>query len=160
MRLSDIMSTKVRTIGPQESADLAWDRMKMHRIHHLVVVRDSEIIGVITDRDLGSDHGADVREGRSVRDLMTAAVTTATSQLTVREAANLMRGHRAGSLPVVDGGTLVGIVTVWDFLDLIGRGADRPVTHRDRWTMKNRGDVPHVPTVAKLTRRAKSGAAR
>jgi acetoin utilization protein AcuB len=160
MRLSEIMSTKVRTIGPADSADLAWDRMKMHGIHHLVVVRDSEIIGVITDRDLGSTHGAGIREGRSVRDLMTPSVTTATPQLTVREAANLMRGHRAGSLPVVADGQLVGIVTVWDFLDLIGRGADRPVAHRERWTMKNRGETPHAPAIAKMGRRAKSGAAR
>jgi acetoin utilization protein AcuB len=129
MRVSDIMSTKVRTIGPAESAELAWDRMKMHQIHHLVVVRDSEIVGIITDRDLGSAHGSEVREGRSVRDLMTPAVTTAPSDLTVRAAANLMRGHHAGSLPVVDEGRLVGIVTVWDFLDLIGRGAERAAAH-------------------------------
>jgi CBS domain-containing protein len=160
MRLSEIMSTKVRTIGPAESAELAWDRMNMHQIHHLVVVRDGEILGIITDRDLGSTHGQEVREGRSVRDLMTPAVTTATSDLTVREAANLMRGHHAGSLPVVDEGKLVGIVTVWDFLDLIGRGADRPVPHPDRWTMRNRGDVLHGPQVAKLTRRAKGGVSR
>jgi CBS-domain-containing membrane protein len=74
----------------------------------------------------------------------------------VREAANLMRGHRAGSLPVVDGGKLVGIVTVWDFLDLIGRGADRPVAHAERWVLNNRGRTPHAPGAAKLTSRAKA----
>jgi CBS domain-containing protein len=160
MRLSEIMSKNVRTIGPADSAELAWDRMNMHRIHHLVVVRDREIVGIITDRDLGSAHGGEVREGRSVRDLMTPAVTTATPDLTVREAANLMRGPRAASLPVVDRGKLVGIVTVWDLLELIGRGADRPVAHPNRWTMKNRGEVPHAPTLAKLSRGAKRGAAR
>ena len=160
MRLSEIMSTKVRTIGPAESAELAWDRMKLHQIHHLVVVRDNEIVGIVTDRDLGSNHGREVREGRSVRDLMTPSVTTAPSDLTIREAANLMRGHHAGSLPVVDDGKLVGIVTVWDFLDLIGRGAERPVAHPDRWTMKSRGDMPHGPKVAKLRRSVRTGAPR
>ena len=160
MRVAEIMSKQVRTVGVADSAELAWDRMQMHRIHHLVVVRDREILGVITDRDLGSRHGKAVREGRSVRDLMTPAVTTITSEVTVREAANLMRGHRAGSLPVVDGGKLVGIVTVWDFLDLIGRGADRPVAHPDRWTLRDRGKVPQGPKRARLTSRAKGSVSR
>jgi CBS domain-containing protein len=145
MRVAEIMSTPVRTIGVADSAELAWERMHMHRIHHLVVVRDSEIVGIVTDRDLGSLHGREVRDGRSVRDLMTPAVTTISSDTTVREAANLMRGHQAGSLPVVDDGKLVGIVTVWDFLDLIGRGAERPVARPERWVMKDRGKRPRRP---------------
>lgn len=144
MRVAEIMSRHVRTVGVTDSAGLAWDRMQMHRIHHLVVVHDHEILGVITDRDLGSKHGTEVREGRSVRDLMTAGVITIAPDATVREAANLMRGHRAGSLPVVDEGRLVGIVTVWDLLDLIGRGAERPVARTTRWVLKDRGQKPAV----------------
>lgn len=160
MRVAEIMSTRVRTVGVADSAELAWDRMQLHGIHHLVVVRDAEIVGVITDRDLGSRHGREVREGRSVRDLMTPAVTTIASDATVREAANLMRGHRAGSLPVVDRGKLVGIVTVWDFLDLIGRGADRPVARPERWLLKDRGKVPNAPRRASLTNRTKGHVSR
>lgn len=155
MRVADMMSTHVRTIGPAESAELAWDRMRMHGIHHLVVVRDHQILGIITDRDLGSTHGREVREGRSVRDLMTPQVTTIAPDATARAAANLMRGHRAGSLPVVDDGRLVGIVTVWDFLDLMGRGADRPAAHADRWLLRDRGKTPHGNAAARFTSRAK-----
>lgn len=160
MRVGEIMTTKVRTIGPADSAVLAWERMRMHGIHHLVVVRDSQIIGIATDRDLGGAHGGEVREGRSVRDLMTPSVVTVPSNSTVREAANLMRGHRAGSLPVVDNGKLVGIVTVWDFLDLIGRGADRPVAHAERWTLRDRGKAPQASRRAGLAKRAKTQVAR
>lgn len=160
MRVAEIMSTRVRTVGPADSAELAWERMRMHRIHHLVVVRDSQILGIITDRDLGSTHGGEVRAGRSVRDLMTASVLTTSSTSRVREAANLMRGHRAGSLPVVDEGKLVGIVTVWDFLDLIGRGADRPVARPERWVLKDRGKAPHAMQRAKLAAGAKGQVAR
>jgi CBS-domain-containing membrane protein len=85
MRVAEIMSTHVRTVGPADSAELAWDRMRLHRIHHLVVVRDAEILGVITDRDLGGQRGREVREGRSVRDLMTPAVTSASPDTTIRE---------------------------------------------------------------------------
>lgn len=160
MRVAEIMTTPVRTIGPSESATLAWERMQMHHIHHLVVTRDAHILGIISERDLGGRSGQEVRVGRSVRDLMTPAVTTIDSHCTVREAANLMRGHRAGSLPVVDEGRLVGIVTVWDFLDLIGRGADRPVAHSERWTLRDRGKAPHAVRRAQLASRAKAHVAR
>lgn len=159
MRVAEIMSTRVRTIGPADSGVLAWERMRMHRIHHLVVVRDSHIVGIVTERDLGGVHGSEVREGRSVRDLMTASVVTVPSNCTVREAANLMRGHRAGSLPIVDDGRLIGIVTVWDFLDLIGRGAERPVAHAERWTLRSRGRAPRASR-RKLANGAKAQVSR
>jgi acetoin utilization protein AcuB len=160
MRVAEIMSTHVRTVGPADSAALAWERMRLHGIHHLVVVRNSHIIGIVTDRDLGGAHGSEVRDGRSVRDLMTPSVLTVPSNSTVREAANLMRGHRAGSLPVVDNDRLVGIVTVWDFLDLIGRGAERPVVRGERWTLRDRGKVPEPARRAALTNRAKATVGR
>lgn len=159
MRVAEIMSTRVRTVGPADSAELAWDRMRLHRIHHLVVVHDTEILGVITDRDLGGRRGREVREGRSVRDLMTPAVTTASPETTIREAANVMRGHGAGCLPVVDHGRLVGIVTVWDLLELIGRGATRPVAKPPRWVMRDRGQRPHGHAVTEA-RRSPSRASR
>jgi acetoin utilization protein AcuB len=156
MRIAEIMSKRVRTVGVADSADAAWDRMQMHRIHHLVVVREGVTVGIITDRDLGSVRGREGREGRSVRDLMTPAVLTAPSDTTVRAAANLMRGHHIGALPVVDEGRLVGIVTVWDLLDLIGRGAERPVARAERWQLRDRGKTPHSTTAARLTSRAKT----
>jgi acetoin utilization protein AcuB len=160
MRVAEIMSTRVRTISAADSAALAWERMRLHGIHHLVVVRDSHILGIVTDRDLGGAHGGEVREGRSVRDLMTPSVVTIPSTCTVREAANLMRGHRAGSLPVVDDERLLGIVTVWDFLDLIGRGAERPVARHERWTLRDRGKVPASARRAAMANRMKANVGR
>lgn len=156
MRVAQIMSIHVRTIGPADSAALAWERMHLHRIHHLVVIRDSHIVGIVTDRDLGGSRGAEVREGRSVRDLMTPSVVTVPSNATVRQAANLMRGHHAGSLPVVDNDRLVGIVTVWDFLDLLGRGAERPVARAPRWTLRDRGKKPDASRRARVTSAVKA----
>jgi CBS-domain-containing membrane protein len=77
MRIAEIMSTRVRTVAAAASAELAWDRMRMHQIHHLVVVHDSQIVGIITERDLGSKHGQPVREGRFVRDLTSPAAAKA-----------------------------------------------------------------------------------
>lgn len=139
MRLADIMETAVDTIGLDDSAEAAWERMRLGRIHHLVVMNEHAMAGVISDRDLGGARGARLRDGRQVRDLMTPNVVAAAPTTTVREAANLMRGRSIGCLPVVQKGSLRGIITVTDLLELIGRGAERPVARSERAVMRGRG---------------------
>lgn len=140
MRLSDVMNVPVRTARQHETAEEAWNRMKLYRVHHLVVVDARErIVGLLSDRDLGGPRGAPVREGRVVADLMTRRVVTAGPEDTVRATANLFRGRRISCLPVLRDGRLAGIVTVTDLLELIGRGAERPVARTKRWTLRHRG---------------------
>ncbi len=55
---------------------------------------------------------------------MTELVLTVPPETTVRKAANLMRGRSFGRLVVANAGRVLGIVTVSDFLELIGRGLD------------------------------------
>ena len=129
MRLSEIMSKPVHTIGAAEPAIAAWESMRLHGTHHLVVAgSEGHVIGVITAGDLGGKNGDVVRARRRVSDLMTEKVVVARPDMTVRQAANLMRGHAVGCLPVFDERDhLKGIVTVVDLLELLGRGAERPV---------------------------------
>ena len=139
MRLHEIMSAPVQTARPDEAADDAWRRMRAAKVHHLVVLDGKQVAGVISDRDLGGRGGASLRRGRTVEEVMTAGVVTAKPDATVREAANLLRGHGIGCLPVVDGTRLVGMVTISDLLALLGKGAQRPVVEGRRWTLKHRG---------------------
>jgi CBS domain-containing protein len=57
---------------------------------------------------------------------MRPGVVTVDRGTTVRKVANLMRGRSAGCVLVTSRSRIVGIITVSDLLDLIGRGADRP----------------------------------
>jgi acetoin utilization protein AcuB len=139
MRIGDIMTAKVVTIAPKESAETAWQQMQTEEIRHLVVTDGGQIIGVISDRDLGGAEAVQARSGKTVTELMTREPVTTTPHATVREVANLLRGHTIGCLPVVDEGRLVGIVSTTDVLDLVGRGAERPVDQAKRWTLKHRG---------------------
>ncbi len=132
MRLRELMSTRVVTIDSAEAASAAWSGMRQHRIRHLVVTENGRIAGVISDRDLGGQRGAELRKGRTVADLMTRRVVSVASNMTLRQAANLMRGRLIGSLPVVDDDRLVGIVTATDVLDELGRGATRPAVRGKR----------------------------
>jgi CBS domain-containing protein len=74
---------------------------------------------------------------------MTEAVVTVPPTTPVRKAANLMRGRSIGCLVVSVAGRAVGIITVADLLELIGRGIERPVATTTRWTLKHR--APHRP---------------
>jgi acetoin utilization protein AcuB len=134
MRLQEIMTTAVLSIGEDARVDEARERMKRERVRHLVVLDGRRIVGVLSERDLHHAPGA-----ASVRDVMTTRVVTATPYTTVREAANLLRGRSIGCLPLVDGERMVGLITITDLLDLIGRGVEKPVEQHKRWTLKHRG---------------------
>ena len=126
MRLSELMHTRVVTIDSGEGAGSAWSKMRKNRIRHLVVTESGSLAGVISERDLGGRGGDEIRTGRTVGALMSSRVVSAEPTTTLREAANLMRGRLIGSLPVLDGDCLVGIVTATDVLDALGRGSSRP----------------------------------
>lgn len=64
------------------------------------------------------------------REIMTANVTTATREMTLRDVARLLREGDMGSVPVIEGGRLVGIVTDRDIVVRAiaeGKGPETPV---------------------------------
>lgn len=161
MRIRDFMRSSVVTIGPGESANAAWARMRNRRIRHLVVTEDEQVVGVISERDLGGSgrDGADRRKGRLVRDLMAPAPVTVAPRATLEDAAALMRKGPIGSLPVMQDGNLVGIITATDVLDELGRTG----TRSGRWP-RARSRTPdsrkRAPFADRLPRAFRRGAGR
>jgi CBS domain-containing protein len=132
--MQEIMSSPVETIAPETPVAEARAKMKRAGIHHLIVGSRGQIVGILSSRDLiGAGRGTEVSE------LMVTQVATASPRDTVRDAANLLRGRGIGCLPIVERGRAVGMVTITDLLELIGRGATRPVAESTRWTLKARG---------------------
>jgi CBS domain-containing protein len=120
MKVSEIMTTGVQTVTPATSAAQARNRMRANRIHHLLVKEGTELVGMLSARDLarGARHNRAARRA-TVTDLMTPSVVMVGPDTSVRRAADLMRGRAIGSLIVVDRGRAVGIVTIADLLDRI-----------------------------------------
>ena len=141
MRVQDVMTRGVKTIAPTAAAEDAWNKMRLNRIHHLVVTMADRVIGVLSDRDLGGRRGAVVRQSSTVADIMNAPAVTVEPTTTVRQAANVMRGRAIGCLVVVESGRATGIVTVSDLLELVGRGLDRGAATATRRTLSHR--APH-----------------
>src|SRR5688572_24740264 len=96
MRLQDVMSTEVATVRADEPVARARALMSERRIHQLVVMDGQDVVGVI------SNHDTSLRKGTTVQEAMTPSPLVVGPRTTMRQAANLMRGRRIGSLPVVD----------------------------------------------------------
>jgi acetoin utilization protein AcuB len=143
MRLVDIMTRDVQAVGPKDSVEAAWTQMRMFKTHHLVVLDAGQVVGILSDRDLGSSRGEVLRSGELVGDVMSQKPLVAGPTMTLRQAANLLRGHTIGSLPVMDRGKLVGIVTISDLLTALGTAHERPVQRGKRWVMARRGPRKH-----------------
>lgn len=129
--VSDMMSTMLITLSPNDDLSLAEDIMRLGRIRHVPVVEaDGALAGLVTHRDLlaaavtklaGLSHDEDKLFKRSIlaHEVMTRAVRSVSPDTTALEAAVIMRENQFGCLPVVEGGALVGIVTEADFIDLV-----------------------------------------
>ena len=128
------MRREVRTIKPSEPASTARELFRRYEIHHLVVVDRKDVIGLLADRDL-----MDIDGDTPVQRAMARPPVTIESGETVRKAAALMSGHVIGSLPVVDDGKLVGIVTTFDLVALLAKGATRPGNAGERPILSKRG---------------------
>ncbi|MGZ3438387.1 MAG: CBS domain-containing protein [Polyangia bacterium] len=144
--MSEIMSSPVTTIDASATGDAAWNEMRIQNTHHLVVKQGRDIVGIVSSRDLTG------RRDRLVAELMSRDVVTADPETTVHKAANLLRGRYIGCLPIVESGKLVGIVSISDLLELLGRGAVIPSPRGERWTLKSRGvrKRPHVESKRRM----------
>lgn len=130
MRVSELMSRDVITIARTGSCYEAAARMCGARIRHLPVVDAAgRLAGVVTDRDLrhrlflpevlrevGTVPVGELLRRVAVEDVMSVPATTVEASAALEDAARLMRERRIGSLPVVEQGRVVGIVTETDLL--------------------------------------------
>lgn len=101
--------------------------MKKHSCHHLPVMYEGKLVGIVSDRDVRlalnspvtlHDRGEDemLLETVTSEGCMTPDPMTINADAPVTEDADLMLTYKFSSLPVVHDGKLVGIITVSDLL--------------------------------------------
>jgi acetoin utilization protein AcuB len=154
MRVKELMTQPVTTIGADAHVRQAAELMKTHKICHLPVVEnDGRLIGIVTDRDLRQmifdpaiqERLGDVVEALgalTVREIMTWAVITVQPESGLRQAARLMREQKVGALPVVEAGRIVGMLTERDLL--------RAFEERIRDQVKGMHPLAEAPALGKL----------
>jgi CBS domain-containing protein len=120
-----LMSTDLFTVRPDDLVEMVARVMEWRDVRH-VPVEDEEgrLVGIVSHRSLLrmlSDGTPGGRELVAVRQIMNPDPVSVAPTTPVSEAVELMRRRRIGSLPVVEDGRLVGIVTVYDFLESSAR---------------------------------------
>jgi len=130
MKVRELMTTDVATIGRNDELTIGDDIMKMKRLRHLPVVEEGRLVGMLTQRDLfhaalsialnfGEKAQKEFLKTVVVKEVMTEEVLTIDPGADVKEAARLLIEHKIGCLPVVENGKLVGLVTETDLLRVI-----------------------------------------
>lgn len=117
MKVKDIMTRGVITVGAEESAEVAARTLTQYNIGALPVCdSNGRLCGVVTDRDLVIRCMASGRlpANTKVRDIMTSQVTSAKPDMDVGVAAHLMGRQQIRRLPVTENGKLCGMVSLGD----------------------------------------------
>jgi CBS domain-containing protein len=111
-KVADLMRKQFVQVHPEESLLEADQILRLARIRHLPVVRDGELVGILTRRDVMEaalsrldERGPTARlehlRSVSVEEVMTRDVETATPEMELSDAAVRMLRHKIGCLPVV-----------------------------------------------------------
>ncbi len=122
--IKQLLETKgyeVFSIGPQATVFEAIEMMAARRVGALLVLQHGRVAGIVSERDYARKmilHGR-VSKTTQVRDIMSAPVVTAPSQLSVEEGMAIMTERRFRHLPIVDEGRLIGLVSLGDLVKSI-----------------------------------------
>jgi acetoin utilization protein AcuB len=122
MFVSDWMTRKVFTLGPDDYLSDAIAIMKEKGIKHVPVVKGGKLKGILSDRDIkeyspSKATSLDIYElhyllaNTRIREVMRTKVTTIPPDAPVEEAAMVMLDGNIGALPVIDDGFLCGIIS-------------------------------------------------
>jgi CBS domain-containing protein len=131
MRVRDLMSPEVATVGRNDRLTIVDDLMRLGRVRHTPVLDEDgrTLVGILSQRDLfrgalarSLGYGAHAQQkmlgSLLVKEVMTNDPITIGPDASAAEAARLMLTRKIGCLPVLEDGELVGILTESDFLRL------------------------------------------
>ena len=114
-KLAEIMTSDVLKVDPSDTIGETAQRMVELGVSSAVVSDYGRLIGIVTERDLtravaGRVHSSEAR----VREWMTSEPVTLTRDASPEEAARVMLDNGFRHIPIVDGESIVGIVSIRD----------------------------------------------
>jgi acetoin utilization protein AcuB len=125
VKVRELMTRKPVTVNVDTPVVDARRMMLEHRIRHLLVTDGGRLAGIVTDRDIRLNLPSPATSlsvweinyllaRMTVDSVMTRTVITVDPDRDAQDAARIMLDHKIGALPVVESGTVVGIMTETD----------------------------------------------
>ncbi|GAA3761809.1 CBS domain-containing protein [Flavobacterium ginsengiterrae] len=125
--ISHIMTKSVVTVNQNDDLTQVVEKLKANSIRHLPVVNGKKVVGIISRTDInrltfgalfdgqeGSDEA--VLQMLTIPQVMTSKPKTVSSDVIIRDLAEIFSKEEFHALPVVDNGELKGIVTTTDVI--------------------------------------------
>jgi acetoin utilization protein AcuB len=119
IRVSDVMTTRVLTLSPQDSFDDAIELMAKHDYQYVIITDDEKnVVGVISQRDIvGSRWNITEWRTKKVRQAMRPNPVAVTFRTVLVDAISIMISEKVNCLPVTkDNGEFCGILTSMDIM--------------------------------------------
>jgi len=125
--VADRMVRKVVVLQEDQSLREALITIQRHQIRHVPVVKNGDLVGMLTDRDLkratpSPVSGADmatfdrVVDSTKVAQIMTRNPFSVTASTSLKDAVKILHNRKFGAIPVTEGKRLVGLLTATDML--------------------------------------------
>lgn len=120
--VSELLKNRPNTlwsVGPNDSVYEAIKVLAEKGVGALMVMDQGKLVGILSERDYTRKvalHGKNSKE-TYVRDIMTPNVLIVNSQTRTRECMAIMSSKNIRHLPVVDGGTVMGMISIRDLMN-------------------------------------------
>ena len=120
-QLLEAKSPEVIAIGPDAPVLDAIRLMAERQIGALLVMDGPRLVGILSERDYARKVVLQGRSSRDtpVRDIMTTEVVTVAPGDSIDHCMQLVTDRRIRHLPVLDGGTVVGVLSIGDLVKTV-----------------------------------------
>jgi len=120
--VSELLKTREGTlwhVRPDEIVFAALELLAHYEVGALMVMDQGRLVGVFSERDYTRKVALQGRNSRAIRvsDIMTRQVHTVTPKTGTRACMALMSDKKIRHLPVVDGDTVMGMISIRDIMD-------------------------------------------